>query len=247
MADSDQGYGQLDPVNTGSPFTAASFLVEQMLGRLSTMKVVVIKAVDTGAKTVDVQPMVSQTDGRDNVTEHGTIFGLPYLILQYGKNAFLADPVVDDIGLMVVADRDISAVKSTKKVGPPGSSRQMDASDGVYLGGILNGDPEQWVKFTDTGIEIKDKNSNAITTGDAGININGVVFNRQGQIAGNLPVTGGLQLGGVIANVDGSPYSNTIQTAGDIVGGAVKEGSIRLGTHHHTAQGATAATTGPQP
>lgn len=230
----DEGYGQQNPADQASRFNSLNFIVDQVVSKLSTVKIVQVKSVDTGAKTVSVQPMVNMTDGNNKTSEHGEIFGIPYWAWQFGKNAFLADPVVGDIGVMVCADRDISAVKSTKKIGPPGSDRQMSMSDGIYFGGILNGDPEQWVKFTDTGIELHDKNDNNIVSNAAGISINGVVFNRQGQVAGNLPVTGNLQLGGNMLDVAGGLYPGNIHVGGTITGdvGGVF-GGINFTTHYH--------------
>jgi hypothetical protein len=37
---------------------------------------------------------------------------------------------------------------------PPGSARQYDFADGMYLGGILNGTPEQFVQFNADGIRV---------------------------------------------------------------------------------------------
>lgn len=236
----DEGYGQQQPLNTG-PFNEQVFIIWQQLAKISTMKVVLVKAVDAGAKTVDVQPMVNQVDGSGNSSPHGILLGIPYMIWQFGVNALLADPVAGDIGLMICADRDISAVKAAKAIANVGSERKMDAADGVYLGGILNGDPEQWIKFTEAGLEIVDKNSNNMTFGSTGISINGLLINQNGQVAGNLPVTGNLMLGGSMVSIAGATYSGNILTSGEVTAG-----SIGLKTHHHTAQGAFAATTAAQ-
>lgn len=244
MAD-DTGFGQQDPADMAGKYNGLSFIIAQALSKISTMKIVQVKAVDTAAKTVNVQPMVNQLDGQNNATPHGTIFGIPYAVWQYGTNAVLADPAVDDIGLMIVSDRDISAVKATKAIAPPGSNRQMNVADGVYLGGILNGDPEQWVKFTDAGMEWHDKNGNVLTSSSAGWEFTGPVkFNQAATFMGTIDVTstailrGGMQLSGSIVNIGGGRYSGNIDTSGNII-----SGTISLTGHHHTAQGATAATT----
>lgn len=261
MTDATQGYGQQDPSDSASEFNSYAFQIAQALARVSTVKIVQVKAVDTGKKTVDIQIAVNQSDGQGNATPHGVISAVPYIWAMGGKNAFEIDPAVGDLGVMVVCDRDVSAVKAAKAIANIGSYRKFDATDGIYLFGLpgLAADaPEQWVKFTDGGIEIKDKNANAIETNSDGISINGVVFNRQGQVAGNLPVTGALQLAGTITALAGGDYGANFRTTGNITSTAtitgtnvagqnVSEGSIRLGTHHHTAQGATSPTTGPQP
>ncbi len=245
----DEGYGQQNPADQASKFNSLSFIVDQIASKLSTVKVVQVKSVDTAAKTVSVQPMVNMTDGNNKTSEHGEIFGIPYWAWQFGKNAFLADPVVGDIGVMVCADRDISAVKATKKVGPPGSDRQMSMSDGIYFGGILNGTPEQWIKFTETGMELHDKNGNILTSSSTGWEFTGKVkFKDEVTVDDDLVVvqaakiTGNLQLGGSMVNIAGATYSGNIITTGEVTAG-----TIGLKTHHHTAQGALAATTQAQP
>lgn len=216
---SGNGAGQQDPSDAASRYNSMLFIIRQQLAKISTMKVVLVKAVDTDAKTVDVQPMVNQLDGDDNSTPHGTILGIKYFIWQFGKNAILADPVVNDIGLMICADRDTSSVIASKAVAPPGSLRQLDAADGVYLGGILNGDPEQWVKFTDTGVELHDKNSNSLVSSNAGWAFTGpVVFNQTVDVKGVATLEGALQLGGAIEGVTGAEYGGNFATTGTVSG-----------------------------
>lgn len=196
-----------------------------------------VKAVDTAKKTVDVQPMVNMVDGDMNATEHGTIFGIPYVNWQFGKNAIVADPVVDDKGLMVVSDRDISSVKASKKIGPPGSPRKFSMSDGLYLGAVrgMSDDPEQFIKFTEDGIDITLKNNNRLTAGPTGWEFFGKVkFNDEVTVSDdivvsqNAKITGNLQFDGSIVNLAGATYTGNIQTTGDVVAG-----TIGLKTHRH--------------
>ena len=57
-------------------------------------------------------------------------------------------------GVAVFASRDISQVKATRKQGNPGSHRQYSFADGMYLGGMLNGTPTQYIQFSAAGIRI---------------------------------------------------------------------------------------------
>jgi hypothetical protein len=82
------------------------------------------------------------------------MYGLPYLRIQGGVNAVIIDPQPGDIGIAVFASRDITNVKSTKAQANPGSFRMHDFSDGMYLGGLLNGVPSQYVQFSSDGISI---------------------------------------------------------------------------------------------
>lgn len=230
----DSGFGQQDPSDSAGPFNAQVFVIAQMMAKISTMKIVQVKAVDTGAKTVDVQPMVNMLDGDNQSSPHGTIAGIPYWQWQFGKNAIEADPVVGDIGIMVCADRDSSSVIAAKAIANPGSARQMDAQDGVYMGGILNGIPDQWIKFTDDGIEISAKGSHKLYSTSAG-----------GWTVDQMTVTGNLLLGGNILDEGGGVLAIDIQTSGDVIAGAVH---LKTHTHNYTRPNGTqvlAQTQGP--
>lgn len=154
------GYiGQQDVADRSGDFNALSFLVKQALGKVNTAAIVKVVAVtNAGALSpvgfVDVQPLVNQTDGAGNAVPHGTLHNLPYFRLQGGSNAIIIDPQVGDIGIAVFANRDISSVKSGKGQANPGSSRRHDMADGIYIGGILNGTPTQFVQFDGTNITI---------------------------------------------------------------------------------------------
>src|SRR5439155_20845185 len=89
-----------------------------------------------------------------NAIPHGVVNGLPYVRMQGGKNAIILDPQVGDIGLAVFCDRDISSVQAARDFANPASSRRSDMADGVYIGGLLNAIPNQYVMFTDAGIKI---------------------------------------------------------------------------------------------
>lgn len=236
MADGD-GYGQQRPATALSDYNAVSFAIDQAIAKLHTVKIVQVQAVDTDAKTVDVLPLVQQIDGNSQVTSQGKIYGVPYRSLLFGKNAVVADPAVDDVGVMVCADRDISTVKETHAEAPPASFRQYDQADGIYLGGLFGADPEQYVKFTDTGMELHDKNNNALVSSSTGWLFTGKVTFQQ-----DVVMNAGLGLQGDITAEGGGTYTGDFVTSGKI-----QSGAIVLDTHHHTAQGAFAPTTGPQP
>lgn len=236
MADGD-GYGQQRPEAANSEYNAISFVIDRAIAKLHTVKIVKVQAVDTDAKTVQVLPLVQQIDGNNQVTSQASIYGVPYRALRFGVNAVVADPAEGDVGVMVCADRDISAVKETLEEAPPGSMRQYDQSDGIYLGGLLsNEEPEQYVKFTDTGMELQDKNGNGLVSSPAGWTFTGNVIMQQN-----------LLLGGQVLGEDGSLYPGNIHIGGTLTADTeVASGSIGLKSHKHTAQGAFAQTTAAQ-
>lgn len=133
-------------------------LVMHLMGKAYTITLVMVEAVEAGAEGpvgfVDVKPMVHMLDGAGNIHELGTQFHVPYFRLQGGGNAVIIDPQVGDIGICAFASRDISSVKRNKKPSAPSSRRQFDCSDGLYIGGVLNGAPSQFIHFMSGGIKV---------------------------------------------------------------------------------------------
>ncbi len=164
------GYQGTQDVAAGAcEFNAISFLCTQIVNRSNTATLVMIKKVTNAGGVspvgmVDVQPLVMQVAGDGTTVPHATIYGIPYLRIQGGVNAVIIDPQVGDIGLAVFADHDISAVKVAKKISPPGSMRRFDMADGVYIGGLLNGAPTQYIQFNAGGINIVSPTAVTITS-----------------------------------------------------------------------------------
>lgn len=219
MADQDfQEYaGQAPPESPLSQFNVINFLIKQALGRVHTVKMVKVMAVNNfGAVSpvgmLDAMAQVNQQDGGGVAQEHGTTFNLPYVRIQGGKNAIIIDPVVGDMGLALICDRDSSSVKTSKAQGNPGSFRRFDMADGVYLGGILNGTPTQYLRYvqnddgtpngielidvfvnklqmTTNGITITDKNNNVIDMKSGLIEVTTPIFKVDGQIQSTEEIT----------------------------------------------------------
>jgi hypothetical protein len=147
------------PSDASSQFNALSFVIDRALRRISTATLVKVTAVtnDGGLSPVglvDLQPLVNLIDGANLMMPHGIVSACPYLRLQGGANAVILDPQVGDIGIALFADRDISSVIANKGQANPGSRRRFDMADGLYIGGVLNGTPTQWVRFSADGIEL---------------------------------------------------------------------------------------------
>ena len=175
----EAGYKGLEDVNSSrGQFNAITFLVRQILNRVSTATLVQITSVTNSGGIspvgfVDVQPLVNQLDGYGNAIPHGVLHHLPYMRLQGGANAVIIDPQVGDIGIAIFADRDISSVSANKAQSNPGSFRQFDMADGMYIGGLLNGTPTQYVAFASGGITITSPNQITLTA--PAVQINGTV------------------------------------------------------------------------
>lgn len=149
----EAGYqGAPDPTVLAGEYSVSEFMIRQIMAGMATAALAIVKAV--GSSTVDVQPLVSQVTGGGNPVPHGIVYGMPFIRLQAGSSAVILDPVAGDIGLVVFCSRDISVVKTTRKAAAPGSRRQFDMADGIYLGGVLNGTPTQFVRLNADGIQI---------------------------------------------------------------------------------------------
>jgi hypothetical protein len=172
----DQSYAGSQTLASGtSESNMLDFVVRSIMGRQATATLVIVKAVtNTGdvaaVGLLDVQPMVAQLDGHGKPVDHGVIHNVPYARVQGGTAAIIIDPKVGDIGIAIFASRDISAVKNSKKPSNPGSRRSYDWADALYVGGVLNGVPEQYIRFTSAGdIEIKPA-SKVTVMGDVQVN-----------------------------------------------------------------------------
>lgn len=156
------------PADIYSEYGTLQFIIQQMLFRMETCTLVkVIACTRAGGVapwgTVDVQPLINQVAGDDTAWPHGTLYRLPYMRIQGGRNAVIIDPEPGDMGLAHFASRDISALKTQAAIDAvvggnpgvnPGSARQFNMADGFYTGGYLNGEPEQYVAFSEGGITV---------------------------------------------------------------------------------------------
>ncbi len=175
--------GQFGINDAANQFNTISFIVRQAMAQISTIRAVKVVAVHLPNKgkrgqvdiagTIDVQLLTNQVDGEGNQTPRGIVYGIPYHRLQSGDSAHIVDPVVGDIGLAHIADRDLSSNISNRGQGNPGSNRRFSPSDSIYYGGILNGkqgkDPKQYLTWHDKGTEWGDRNKNRHTMDDKGM------------------------------------------------------------------------------
>jgi len=194
-------YGQQTTFDDSSDYNRESFVIDQKLKKIRTGVPVKVVAVNGGGvgkpPTVDVIPTANMTDGQGNATKHLTIFAIPVARVQGGGNAVIVDPVVGDYGIMLVSDRDISAIKANSGAqSNPGSFRHHSLADGVYVGAILNSaTPTQYVQFTSSGIVLHDKNGNVVQTDSSGVEITATTVKINGALQVTGEVTGGYGTG----------------------------------------------------
>lgn len=183
------GVGQMLPPHNNSEFNRAAFQTQMIRARTRTMipvrvvkvykqdgKTVAKRGEVAGAGFIDAQPVVSQIDGANHRMDHTTVFHVPYTRIYGGDGSIINDPVKGDIGYIHCSDRDISVFKDQIRQGStqlvlPASQRRHDMADSLYVGGVLNNPPKQYITFTDDGMTIADKNGNTITLSSSGIAI----------------------------------------------------------------------------
>ena len=215
--------GQREPGSDASEINAHTFLIKQILATVAGSALVrVVSCTNAGGVSavgnVDVQPLVNQVDGSGNATPHGTVHGLPYARVQGGADAVILDPKAGDIGIAVFCDRDISSVKATGGQANPGSRRQNDMSDGVYLFTCMGATPTQYVVFSSDGISVVSQTK--ITLQAPQINLKGQVT--QAAVGGG---SGAVTLQGPVT------VTNDLTASGTSVHTHV-HGGIATGTHN---------------
>ena len=186
---------------------------------------------------MDVQPLVNQVDGASNSTAHNVLNHLPYFRLQGGADAVIIDPKVGDIGIAVFASRDISAVSSAKKRSNPGSSRQLSMSDGLYIGGVLNGVPTQYVQFSAAGIKIHSPTAVILEAPDVQILASTVEIVATASATITTPtftVNAATVLNGTLSQGTGAAGGAATMLGPIVVTNDVTAGGKSLKTHVHT-------------
>ncbi|CAI9399120.1 hypothetical protein CCAJJPOJ_00154 [Lelliottia sp. T2.26D-8] len=135
---------------------SASYIFKRLLSGAFFIELVQVVAVrgDMPNLVVDVMPLVARTDPSGAIIDNSTVFNIPVFRLQRGSSAIIMNPVVGDIGMMAVCDRDTSIARANLKQSPPGTKRSHSKSDGLYLGGLLNQPATQFIEFADNKLNI---------------------------------------------------------------------------------------------
>lgn len=144
-----------DELKDANEYANFVYKMKSVISQMHTALPVMVKAVKgTGTSPVglvDVQPLVTQMKVDGQPLNMAVLTNVPYCRIQGGANAYVVDPEPGDIGIAVFASRDISGVKNAKKISPPSSRRMYSISDAMYIGGILNKAPTQWVYIKASG------------------------------------------------------------------------------------------------
>lgn len=190
MSGTDGYVGFRSTSGDGNETAALRSLVRSVLSEVATSAVVrVVNARSNGEVappgTIDVQMLVHQIDGAANAYPHGPIYNVPYHRTQNGMHGIIMDPKPGDVGVIVCASRDISAVKANQgAASAPGSFRRYDLADALYVGTVIaKGAPQQYVQFTDDGMNLVSLGTITITAPT--IHLNGNVVQQGGTVTSN--------------------------------------------------------------
>lgn len=226
---------------------AQLFIIEKLLRGLHTCTLVTVIAVQpTAGKVgfVTVQPLVLDTDTNAVVLAQTPIYNVPYMRYQGGTSAVILDPVVDDIGLAMFAENDITNVKQTLAAGAPATQRTHSTADALYIGGVLNPDPTQWVKFQPNaaGIDIVSPGEVTLQAGTSVTITSGTTTTVNAP--GGFVVNANSTFNGTISGTHTGP--GAYQFAGTIVAPEAVINSVTQSTHEHGGvQTGTGNTGGP--
>lgn len=168
-------------------YNQLSFLMRTMMNKeLNTaipVKVTKVMAGDGSVGYVQALPLVNDMDAQGNAVDVPIIPSLPYFRLQGGKVAVITDPIVGDIGIAVFAQKDTSnVVAGTSEPVQAGTFRKFSMSDGWYIGGFLNQNPETFLQLNQDGTAILTANSGVTINGN--VTVNGTITST-GDIRGN--------------------------------------------------------------
>lgn len=211
------------PQDTATDANTQQFMMQQFLMGKAFITLAVVTDVSESGETVSVRPMVQGFTGGGDVIPNSVIHGAPVWRLQRGASAVIMPPVAGDIGLIAICDRDITSVKKTKSDALPGSNRTHSYSDAVYLGGLLNAEPTQYVKFSSDGIDI-------VSPLVVNVQANIVSLNADDRVSINAPI---IEANGQLTQGSGSFAGNATFGGSVTAVGEVTGNGIPLSTHKH--------------
>ena len=198
-------------------YNQLSFLMRSMMNKeISTAIPVVVTAVMAGSGAVghvQAKPLVNDMDAEANAVDVAILPKLPYFRLQGGKVAIITDPIVGDIGFAIFAQKDTSnVVAGTKEPVQAGSFRNFSMSDGWYIGGFLNQNPETYIQLN--------QNKTIVINAATKVTINSANV----ELSGNLKVNGKTTIVGEM-DAHGITYSTHVH-------GGIYRGSSDTDTPH---------------
>ncbi len=185
--------GSKEEKSANSIINSLDFVIEKSIKNLvNTAHLVRVEKVDTSNKKLDCALLVSQYDASGKLLEEARLYDIPYMTYQGGKVAIICDPCVNDIGLIVFAQQDISLVQSSKTV-QPASFRSYDMADGLYIGGFLNENAEIFLHLSQEGsIEMNAKENIVLKAPNIAIEAENIEIKGQMVVEDNMQIKASL-------------------------------------------------------
>lgn len=177
--------GQANFEDFTSEFNMRNFLITSLIAyTVNTCYAVTVTDVDTDNLKVSVKPLISQRDADNNKIELPEIFNVPYFRYSAGNTAVKLDPQPGDIGFFIVFKSDSNNIKKgdSSQI-MPDTFINFPLYSGVYIGGILMNEPENYIEIKDNTITIQANSNvvincqNAEVNADNQVNINATNIN----------------------------------------------------------------------
>lgn len=160
-----------NPVDNGTEADSLLSNLEFFLYGKHFTEIVKILAVYGEAPNlkVDILPLVTRTTNTGDPIPNVTVYGVTAFRLQRGNSAVIMNPVVGDIGIAMYCDKDSDNARRDRISGAPNTTRCHSRIDALYLGGLLNQQPDQFIEFADSAINITSPNPVNVTCSKATI------------------------------------------------------------------------------
>lgn len=145
-----------DFTTDNNEFNVWQFMIKSALSKIRTAFLVKVVNVYKEKNLVDIFPIIKGVDANGNELEQLPIFRIPYFQYVGGSNKIIITPEVNDYGLCITSDRDITNFKINRKETKPATLRMFDARDSFYVGGFLNEKQiKNLIEINNNGIKVK--------------------------------------------------------------------------------------------
>ncbi len=155
-----------------SEYNALNFIITSIIkSTVNTCYAVTVTKVDTDNQKVTVKPLIAQIDADNNKIELPEIFEIPYFRYSAGRTAVKLDPVAGDIGVLIIFKSDSNNIKTGDNSQIlPNTFLNYPLYSGVYIGGMLNNEPKNYIEIKDDNITINANKSVIINCQNAEVN-----------------------------------------------------------------------------
>ncbi len=230
--------------SSNTQYNALDFLIKNtmhsMLNTALPVKVVEVieeMALDGGSKTLylSLLPLILQYDAYGKVLENQIIYKVPCFSLQSGKAAILMKPEVNDIGIAIFAQQDISQLSNIPK--KPASYRSFSFADAIYIGsiqGMGTTEPEIFIKFLQEGeIEIEAKESVRIKSAKVEIVADDILLEGNVRVEGDMILEGSLEVSDTAEIKSDAKILGKLEVESTIDSLDTRAGQLSLKLHTH--------------